>query len=191
MGSVNGSEGPWLQRFANGKPVRKPKRKQPWKVSDPQHSWRFSCEENRKAVSVTGIPGCLCVTGLLCWNWLLIPTEILTVFPGLSVLPHCHSWRVPELLCEPWAGALCFTLSIHSTLRNGYCSCFTCYHSIPVCGLEPGWEPDLCRAGCLFMQTFSFLYIYPEILLSTSRVAQPIILIAADILGRKILPKIG
>ncbi|XP_032910021.1 protein FAM228B isoform X2 [Catharus ustulatus] len=33
MGSVDGSEGPWLQRFANGKPVRKPK---PWKAAAVQ-----------------------------------------------------------------------------------------------------------------------------------------------------------
>ncbi|XP_066036112.1 protein FAM228B isoform X2 [Chamaea fasciata] len=36
MGSVNSSEGPWLQRFANGKPVRKPKRQQPWKAAPDQ-----------------------------------------------------------------------------------------------------------------------------------------------------------
>ncbi|XP_054135019.1 protein FAM228B [Melozone crissalis] len=32
MGSVNYSKGSWLQRFANGKPVRKPKQQEPWKA---------------------------------------------------------------------------------------------------------------------------------------------------------------
>ncbi|KAM7061156.1 protein FAM228B isoform 2-T5 [Acridotheres tristis] len=36
MGSVNSSEGPWLQRFANGRPVRKPKGQQPWKAAPDQ-----------------------------------------------------------------------------------------------------------------------------------------------------------
>ncbi|XP_023780078.1 protein FAM228B isoform X2 [Cyanistes caeruleus] len=36
MDSVNSSEGPWLQRFANGKPLRKPKRQQPWKAAPDQ-----------------------------------------------------------------------------------------------------------------------------------------------------------
>ncbi|XP_031959924.1 protein FAM228B isoform X2 [Corvus moneduloides] len=36
MGSVNSPEGPWLQRFANGKPVRKPSRQQPWKAAPDQ-----------------------------------------------------------------------------------------------------------------------------------------------------------
>ncbi|XP_064267843.1 protein FAM228B [Passer domesticus] len=36
MGSVNNSEGPWLQRFANGKPVRKPKRQKPWRAAPDQ-----------------------------------------------------------------------------------------------------------------------------------------------------------
>ncbi|XP_063280287.1 protein FAM228B [Prinia subflava] len=36
MGSVNSSEGPWLQRFADGKPVRKAKRQQPWKAAPDQ-----------------------------------------------------------------------------------------------------------------------------------------------------------
>ncbi|XP_037986370.1 protein FAM228B isoform X2 [Motacilla alba alba] len=36
MGSVNNSEHPWLQRFANGKPVRKPKRQEPCKAAPDQ-----------------------------------------------------------------------------------------------------------------------------------------------------------
>ncbi|XP_005044397.1 PREDICTED: protein FAM228B [Ficedula albicollis] len=36
MGSVNSSEGPWLQRFANGKLVRKRRRQQPWKAAPDQ-----------------------------------------------------------------------------------------------------------------------------------------------------------
>lgn len=145
--------------------------------SIPAGSCRFCCEEHR-----------------VC-NW--DPVWELATQPHWNpdsvfcsvCAPRLHPWHVPELTCEPWAGALCLSLSL---LRNGYCSCITSYHSIPVCSLavEPGWEPDLCKAGCLFMQTFSFPYLYPEVLLSTSRVAQPIILIAADILGRKILPKI-
>lgn len=115
------------------------------------------------------------------------------MFSGLAVLPGFHAWHVPELICELWAGALCFSLSLHSTLRNGCCCCINSFHSIPVCALvvEPGWEPDLCKAGRPFIQTFSFFYNYSEVLLSTSRVAHPIILISADVLGRKILPKIG
>lgn len=93
MGSVDSSEGPWLQRFANGKPVRKPKRQQPWKVSDPQHSSAVG-----PAVKSTGEQ---CLYWVLYWNWPPNPTEILTVFAGLSVLPDFHPWHVPELLCEP------------------------------------------------------------------------------------------
>ncbi|XP_053795325.1 protein FAM228B isoform X4 [Vidua chalybeata] len=37
MGSVNSSEGPWLQRFANGKPVRKPKQQEPWRAAPDQN----------------------------------------------------------------------------------------------------------------------------------------------------------
>ncbi|XP_071295875.1 protein FAM228B isoform X4 [Agelaius tricolor] len=36
MGSVNYSKGSWLQRFANGKPVRKPKQQEPWKAAPDQ-----------------------------------------------------------------------------------------------------------------------------------------------------------
>lgn len=180
MGSVDSSEGPWLQRFANGKPVRKPKRQQPWKVSDPQHSSAVG-----PAVESTGEQ---CLYWVLYWNWPPNPTEILPVFAGL-----CSQTSIPGMCLNSSVSPeqeLCASVcpsSAHSEMGIEVVLLLT----IPSQFVEHGWEHDLYKADCLFMQTFSFLYIYPEVLLITSRVAQPIILIAADILGRKILPKIG
>lgn len=105
--------------------------------------------------------------------------------------------RLPCLACARthlWALSRSFVLqSVPPQHTQKWVLLLYSFHSIPVCALVvgPGWEPDLCKARCPFIQTFSFFYNYSEVLLSTSRVAQPIILISADILGRKIFPKIG